>query len=215
MKYILYDGLKIFYKINRYETYPPHEDSFLMAEYLKSIVRGKEVLDMGCGSGIQGIVSKKYGANYITFADIDKNALIISKYNYVYNFVDKNVKLDSLEEYTLKNVEFVLTDLFKNINRKYDLILFNPPYLPEVGKEDEKVKLWTVGGKAGNEIIDKFLSDAYKYLNKNGCILLLVSSLSDPFYVFAKYSQLYRFKVVKKLKLFFEELSLIEIYTRA
>ncbi len=213
-KYVLYDELKIFYKIDKYETYPPHEDSFLMTEYLGNIVIGKKVLDMGCGSGIQGIISKKYGSNYITFADIDRDALVISKYNYTYNFVDSSVTLNSLKEYTLENAEFILTDLFRNINKKYDLILFNPPYLPAAGDEDEKSKLWTAGGKTGNEIIDNFLSDAYKYLNNNGCILLLVSSLSNPPYILSKYSKLYKFKVVKKLKLFFEELILIELFPK-
>jgi release factor glutamine methyltransferase len=58
---------------------------------------------------------------------------------------------------------------------KFDLIIFNPPYLPqELKKRDIRLE----GGKKGYEVIEKFLNKVYNYLKKDGNILLLFSSFT-------------------------------------
>jgi predicted Ser/Thr protein kinase len=58
---------------------------------------------------------------------------------------------------------------------KFDMIIFNPPYLPE----DVRLKDITLdGGKKGYELLERFFSQANNYLNKNGKILIVFSSLT-------------------------------------
>ena len=68
--------------------------------------------------------------------------------------------------------------MFEKINGKFNLIIFNPPYLPEDKREPRDSQLQTTGGKKGNEIILRFLQQAKKHLKENGKIFLITSSLS-------------------------------------
>ena len=149
-------------------VYSPSEDSFLLEEQVKKFVSNlnKEkkdsfkVLDMGSGSGIQAKTAITSGIKRknIIAADIDKEAIAELK----------KQKLPARK-----------TDLFSNINKekKFDLIIFNAPYLPS-DKYDNKPD--TTAGKRGNEIILKFLRKAKLHLQSGGVILLLFSSLSKP-----------------------------------
>lgn len=142
--------------------YEPQEDSFLLQQFVKEFAFG-DVLDLGCGSGIQGIEAlKKKEVSSITFVDINEDAL---------NYVEKNVSK------IYKPIKFIHSDLFENVKNKFDIIIFNPPYLPEDELDEEK--LITTGGKQGYEILDKFFSEVKNHLNKEGIILLVFSSLTD------------------------------------
>lgn len=137
--------------------YTPREDSFLLERYVKQYSKNKKVIDVGTGSGIQALSAKESGAKKVIACDINPEA----------------VKL--VNE---KGIETFRSDLFSNIREKFDLVIFNPPYLPEDEREDDESKLVTTGGKRGDEIILRFLKQAIEHLNKNGKILLLISSLT-------------------------------------
>ena len=137
--------------------YEPAEDSFLLARSVKEYAKNKKVLDMGSGSGIQALEAKKYGASSVLAADINKEAVDFAKE---------------------KGIESIQSDLFEKIKDKFDLIIFNPPYLPEDKREDRESQLITTGGKKGDETIIKFLQEAKDYLNANGIILIVLSSLT-------------------------------------
>lgn len=139
--------------------YSPEEDSYLLAECIAKTIskfNPKSFLDMGCGSGIQSKTALKSGIakEKILAVDIDE---------------------ESLEE-TKKLVPILKSNLFSAISGKFDLIAFNAPYLPE-DKQDKGKD--TTGGKFGYETIARFLKSAKKYLNENGKILLLFSSLTN------------------------------------
>jgi methylase of polypeptide subunit release factors len=92
------------------------------------------------------------------------------------------------------------------------LIAFNPPYLPEDKREDKESALTTTGGKRGDEIIVKFLKDAKKHLNKNGIVLLLVSSLTPKekiLKILEKNSL--KYEIISSQKFFFETLEVWNI----
>jgi len=76
----------------------------------------KKVLDMGCGCGIQGIVALILGANFVSFHDIQKEALRNTQHN-----------LDNLciSPYRYKTS---LSDLFSETEGYFDYILFNYPF---------------------------------------------------------------------------------------
>ena len=76
------------------------------------------------------------------------------------------------------NVTFFASDLFSCISKPYDVIIFNPPYVPA----DEDITLDSLsyhGGKDGRRIIDQFLSQFPQYLTCGGKVYLLQSSLSN------------------------------------
>jgi len=181
--------------------YQPAEDSYLLQKslenYLNNLINLKnkdiKILDMGSGSGIQALTCKKLGFKNLIAVDINKEAIT-------------NLKTQGLT--TLQS------DLFENIknNLKFNLIIFNPPYLPEDKREPEDSKLQTTAGKKGYEIIVKFLKQARSHLTPEGSILLLFSSLSKPSIILKNTEGLgYQYKQLDRQKLpFFEELFVYE-----
>jgi release factor glutamine methyltransferase len=90
--------------------------------------------------------------------------------------MEANVKLNNRD-----NIRIIESNLFENIDSKYDLILFNTPYLPvdeEEHVDDDYTKAWD-GGHDGRKVIDSFLKEAKDYLKERGIIQLVQSSLSD------------------------------------
>jgi len=79
------------------------------------IKEGSIVLDMGTGSGILAIEAAKK-ASVVFAADISEEAIKIAR---------KNAELNGVE-----NIKFIQSDLFSSLPHiKFDVILFNPPYL--------------------------------------------------------------------------------------
>ncbi len=144
-------------------------------------------LEIGAGSGIHLETAKELGLKNIFSSDIDKK---------------------SVNHCNLLGFNCIHSDLFKEIEGKYDIIIFNPPYLPEDMREPKDSKLATTGGKKGNEIILKFLQQAKDHLEKNGKIFLITSSLSPEI----NFEELgYKEKEVGCEKLFFERLCIWEL----
>lgn len=137
--------------------YQPAEDSFLLESEVKKSAKNKKVLDVGAGSGILSLAAKNSKAKSVLAVDINA---------------------ESVRECQKLGIKAVKSNLFRQVKGKFDLIVFNPPYLPEDRREDKESALATSGGKKGDEIILKFLKQSSKHLEKNGIILLLVSSLT-------------------------------------
>jgi len=171
--------------------YEPREDSFLLEEQVKKYAKNKSVLDIGSGSGIIAKATISSGAKSVLATDVDKESI------------------DHLRKIGLNVIN---SNLFDKVKGKFDLIVFNPPYLPENKKEDKASARATTGGKKGDEIILKFLKQAKQYLNKDGKIILLVSSLTPIDKIknlLSKLSLVYTTLATKKL--FFEALEVWEI----
>ena len=157
-------------KISSDSVYEPQEDSLLMAEQVKKYAFG-DVLDLGCGSGIQGIQAlKNKRVNAVYFVDINPKALDKARES-LHESNDEDLHND-------KDTYFIRSDLFENLdNKRFDTIVFNPPYLPDDKLDNEKII--TTGGTHGYELILRFLSEAKKFLKDDGIIILLFSSLSN------------------------------------
>jgi len=169
--------------------YEPREDSFLILKHIKNYTNQTyKVLDVGTGTGILAEEASKY-AKQVTAIDIDKKS--ISKL---------------MKNNTNNKIKFIVSDLFSNIKEKFDLIIFNPPYLPSKKIKDKRID----GGEQGTEIIEKFLKQAKIYLKKNGKTLLICSSLNNNVEnLFDKYN--YRYKKIDEKKMFFEKLFLYKL----
>ncbi|MHA1506882.1 MAG: HemK2/MTQ2 family protein methyltransferase [Candidatus Asgardarchaeia archaeon] len=189
------DGFKIRICEN---VYRPSDDTYLIMDNIPKI-EFSYVLDMGTGTGILAIYLSKM-AKRVLATDINPYALRCAQ---------ENLKLNGIE-----NVEVRMSDLFSNIkpDEKFDLIIFNPPYLPR-GEDDHIVKpevskSW-VGGDKGCEVIDRFLKDAWKHLMDRGVIEFLFSSLTEGIWdVLKRHEKMYEFRFLKKRRFLFEEIYL-------
>ncbi|MEM2104381.1 MAG: class I SAM-dependent methyltransferase [Candidatus Bathyarchaeia archaeon] len=148
-------------------VYEPAEDSFLFAENL-TVQQDEDVLDMGTGCGILGILAAKK-ASQVVAVDINPNAVRCAA---------KNAKLNR----TTDKMFFVNGDLFTplKLGKKFDLILFNAPYLPVEPSEGQTPveRAWS-GGADGRAVIDCFLREFPNHLNNHGRVLLMQSTLAD------------------------------------
>ena len=145
------------------EVYGPREDSYLILEQVRKYTKGT-VLDMGTGSGILAIEASRK-ADFVYGIDINPQAI-------------KKAKESSKG---IENIQFIKSDLFNYFKKnpeEFDLIIFNPPYLPEEKYEPKEIRLATTGGKKGYEILDKFLENASQFLKPDGKILIIFSTLT-------------------------------------
>lgn len=141
-------------------VYEPSEDSFLLAEAALSEIKDNErILEVGCGSGIISAVIKANTSAEILGIDISPHAVKCTKEN---------------------GVEVIRGDLLSCIKGKFDIIVFNPPYLP-TGKEERTggwIDVALDGGYDGKKVIYRFLESAGTNLVEKGRILMLLSSLT-------------------------------------
>ncbi len=182
-------------------VYEPAEDSFLFAENLKVNARDR-VLDMGTGSGILGVVAAKTACDVIA-VDLNPYAVRCALYN---------AKLNQVKD----KMAFLQGNLFTPLaeSAKFDLILFNAPYLPsEQGEEETWLGRAWAGGTTGRQVIDQFILQALKHLLKSGEILLMQSNLANVEETIKQFSHhgMSTETVAKRELPFFEVLSLLRI----
>ena len=123
-----------------------HETTFQMAEVMLGIdFKGKEVLDMGCGTGILAILAHLMGASSITAIDIEEIAAESTKENADLNGM-QNAKILCGDAALLKDQHFdvILANINRNILlndmdsygrslREGGLILFSGFYTEDLG----------------------------------------------------------------------------------
>ena len=175
-------------------VYAPADDTFLMIDTLSTMsLRDKDVLDVGTGSGMLGLFCAKMGAR-VTVADIEDSAL-------------ENVRTASCK--LNLTIDVVRSDIFSAVTGRFDLVLFNPPYLPSDEIKDSAVD----GGNNGRRLIDRFLTQVPPHLKTDGVALLLVSSLNDPRAIIDSHREL-SLNVAASRNLYFEELQVLSCKPR-
>ncbi len=181
---MLYDEINI---MTEKGVYNPQEDSKLLAEAVEKYAFGK-VLDLGTGTGIQGIIAALRGCE-VTFADINASAIANARRNAQNNNVGGT---------------FIVSDMFENIRDQYNTLIFNPPYLRSkiVGGKDADI----AGGVEGRELIDRFLEGYAQHVMRDHTVLLLESSIN-------KYEQdvgRLHAEIVGKAHYFFEDIVVLK-----
>lgn len=105
------------------------------------IKKNQTVLDIGCGIGVVGIsILKMYDVN-VLMTDINERAVMMAKHN--------------IKSKKLSNINAKKSDLYKNIDKKFDVILSNPPQT------------------AGKEVCFNIIKGAGEYLNDGGLFQLV------------------------------------------
>jgi release factor glutamine methyltransferase len=162
---------KVFFNERAFDVcdnvYEPAEDSFLFAENLR-VNQGENVLDMGTGCGILGILAARY-AREVLAMDLNPYAVRCAKQNALANGVRDRML-------------FLQGDLFSSIKEteEFDVILFNAPYLPAKASETNSwLELAWAGGKTGRQVIDRFITQAPNHLKPRGKIFLMQSTLAN------------------------------------
>jgi len=141
------------------QVYSPAEDSaLLLRAALREIHPTDRVLEVGTGSGYvaAGLLNR---AARVLATDINPHAVACAR---------------------ARGVAVVRTDLFAGLSGPFDLILFNPPYLPTAPEEriDDWLEYALDGGPTGRGVIERFIGDVGRVLAPFGRVLLLVSSLT-------------------------------------
>ena len=126
-------------------------------------LKGKNVLDIGTGTGIQAIQAVLAGAEKVDAVDIYEGAVECARHNFKLNCLEKKIKVWK-------------SDLFSNVPRKqYDLIIAN---LPIVDIEEEDLRLHSLFDP-GFKYHERLFQEAPAYLAKDGSIILCHADLQS------------------------------------
>lgn len=165
----LKDGRPLQYAIGKWNFYgydfivnenvliPRPETELLVEEILKEELKDKKLLDIGTGSGAIAVSLNLENKDnlQVSACDISKEALEVARMN---------------AEKLGGHVDFIHSDLFENIEGRFDIIVSNPPYISEedYDKLDELLyhepKTALYGGVKGYEIYEKIIDQAKSYL---------------------------------------------------
>lgn len=140
------------------QVYQPEEDTCLLLDAALSEVKpGDRVLEIGTGSGT--IAAELAKVSDVVATDINPHAVSCAK---------------------TKHPDVVQNDLFRGIKGSFDLVVFNPPYLPTVPEDriDDWLEYALDGGSTGRLVIMRFADEVDRVLASGGRILLLISSLT-------------------------------------
>ena len=130
-----------------------------------------DVLDVGCGYGVIGIVMSSFFDVKIDMVDVNKRAIHLTKMN--------------IKENNVKNINVFESFCYQNINKKYDIIITNPPI------------------RAGKKIVYEILFGARQYLKENGALYFVMNKDQGAKSAIKELDKIAHIEVLEKNKGFF------------
>jgi release factor glutamine methyltransferase len=177
----------------------PRPETEVLIDLILSQINNKNnyfnILDIGTGSGCI-LVSLLKELTKAKGIGIDKSskAIAVAKKNSTSQHVDSR---SSFKNINLENIKF---------DKKFDLIVSNPPYLPDVSLKNLNLdiklyepKIALQGGVQGVDFLCKIITLASKILKINGLLALEIGD--NQFHILAKYLKENRFKILDKYTL--------------
>jgi SAM-dependent methyltransferase len=125
-------------------------ESYILGGVVKRIPR-RRAIDLGTGSGVHAILASDH-CHSVVAVDINPRALEFAKFNVSMN--------------DIANIEFVLSDLYNSVESTFDLLLANPPYLPDSSARPGD-NFWS-GGLEGSGILRRIVLDLPTRLDADG-----------------------------------------------
>jgi len=169
----------------------------IFGDYLRGLsLSGKQVLDMGSGSGLLSLIAAQQGAKILS-VDINPRAVDCTRMN-----AEKNNLAHAITA--------IQSDLFENVvaDSQFDYVIWNPPFFP-VEPKDEAANAW----KAGKDYrtLSRFAEQAGLFLSPDGRIIVILStqmSVEEIAHFFTRLG--FRVSVVHKHRSFFEKFIIYE-----
>tara|TARA_B100000989_G_scaffold294175_2_gene272802 strand:+ start:27303 stop:27953 length:651 start_codon:yes stop_codon:yes gene_type:complete len=165
--------------------------TLVLKKELLNLSGKKKYLDMGCGQfAILGqFFKKKNKTSKVTAVDIYDE------------FVENSINCANLNN---NYIQIKKSNLFSNINEKFDLISFNPPYVSSDKKNDNlEFPNIRYSDLDGIKTTTDFLKEAKKYLTINGKILLGLNTFYVPIETSVKVIKNSNFYIEKVTKMKF------------
>ncbi|HEU4621591.1 MAG TPA: 50S ribosomal protein L3 N(5)-glutamine methyltransferase [Burkholderiaceae bacterium] len=140
-----------------------------LSPWVEDADRVNDVLELCTGSGCLAIIAADMFSNArVDAVDISSDALAVATQN--------------VETYKLQDrVRLIAGDLFEPLERKrYDLIIANPPYVPDDSMERlpqeyrHEPRLALAGGADGLDIVRRIIRQARGWLNRGGVLVVEV-----------------------------------------
>lgn len=197
--------MKLKFEVNEDVLIPQPDTEILVEELINKVKKIDnyennkiKILDLCTGSGAIAISIEHYleDTNLNIYAsDISNEALEVAKKNA--KVINKNTKIN-----------FVLSDMFEHIKENnFDFIISNPPYISTdtiktLSKEvQSEPHIALDGGKDGLEFYRIITSEAYKFLKRDGCILIEIGydQKNKVIDLFNNSSKYYNIKCLKDL----------------
>lgn len=130
-----------------------------------------DVLDLGCGIGVIGITIKsKNNHVLVDMVDVNERGINLSKYNMKLNGVNTNI---------------FISDVYSNINKKYDYIITNPPI------------------RAGKKVVEEMIIGSYDYLKENGILYFVMRKDHGVKTLIKKLNVMFKVDVIERDKGFY------------
>lgn len=153
--------------VDRRVLIPRPETELLIEAAMERAPRGGRVLDIGTGSGCIPITMERERPDLrVLSVDVSIDALALASGN--------RSRLES-------NARFAASDLLSAIRAEFDVIVSNPPYIPEAeynGLQREVLlfepRVALTPGRKGTEIVERIMRDAHRCLTARGSLLMEV-----------------------------------------
>ena len=142
----------------------------LIETIIENKIENKKILDVGCGYGFIGISLAKILNNDVTMVDINKRAI---------HLCEMNIKLNKI------NAKIIESNIYENVNDKYDIIVTNPPI------------------RAGKKVVLEILERAKEFLNKNGELWFVIRKDQGAKSMAKEIENTYNLEILKKSKGFY------------
>ena len=176
-----YDGVSTFWDSSHINVWCPSIDTILFAKALKKLLKTKNnfksAIEIGCGSG--------YLSKYLLAKNQKLKTILINDFNpYAIKCAKDNIKDKRAKFYKGDGLNIIK-------NKKFDLIICNPPYIPRPKSIDENPY-------EGVNLLNHLIHNGQKYLNNGGVLVLDISSLCKN--IVLKKSPMMKFKSLAKMK---------------
>mgnify|MGYP001230942984 FL=1 len=171
------------------EVYNPSDDSYMLLRIVE-VARDQTFLEVGAGTGLIAIHAAKMGAK-VTATDVNPHAVELTRRNAARNQV---------------RIQVLQSDLFDKVNGYFDVIAFNPPYLPSDSSSTSWIERSWSGGEKGSEILVSFLEQAWRHLAPGGRIYMVLSSLTGLTSVLKAAKERYESEMLEEQRMFFESM---------